>query len=171
MRSSAIKILLIAIPVLVLGVMVYRQRSIDSQFQEISRKIVNFTAIDVDEGKRTYQELKGEATFIVLSASWCPACMAEIPMLKNLHDEFSDKGLKILMVSEDDNAKIAAKFKKKHKLPWTVIHWNYDLMNLLGNPGFIPVSYLVNGNDSIVQIHSGIFKEEDVRKDIQKLLK
>lgn len=171
MRSSAVKILLFAIPVLILGFMVYRQRSLDSQFQQITRKIVNFTAIDVENGKTTYQDLKGSVTFIVLSASWCPACMAEIPMLKNLHNEFSNKGLKILMVSEDDNAKIAAKFKKKHSLPWTVLHWNYDLMNLLGNPGFIPVSYLVNEQDSIVQIHTGIFEEENVRKDIQKLLK
>lgn len=171
MRSSAVKILLIAIPVLVLGYMVLKQRDLDSQFKEISRKIDNFSAIDVTNGKTSYQEEKGKATFIVLSASWCPACMAEIPMLKNLHSEFSDKGLKILMVSEDDNAKIAAKFKKKHKLPWTVIHWNYDLMNLLGNPGFIPVSFLVNNQDSIVQIHSGIFEENDVRKEILKLLK
>lgn len=171
MRSLAVKILLIAIPVLILGSMAYRQLSLDNQFQEISRKINNFTAIDVENGRTTFQELKGKATFIVLSASWCPACMAEIPMLKNIHNEFANQGLNILMINEDDNVKIAAKFKKKHELPWTVLHWNYDLMNLLGNPGFIPVSYLVNDQDSIVQIHAGIFKEEEVRKEIQKLLK
>lgn len=75
------------------------------------------------------------------------------------------------MVSEDDNVKIAARFKKKYNLPWTVIHWNYDLMKLLGNPKFIPVSYLVDDQDNIVQIHSGIFKEDEVRKDIAKILR
>lgn len=171
MHSSAAKILLIAAIIGLIGFFVFRQEDLDSQFQPISTKIEDFTAINVEAGRTTYQELKGTATFIVLSASWCPACMAEIPMLKNLHNEFAGKGLRILMVSEDDNVKIAARFKKKYNLPWTVIHWNYDLMKLLGNPKFIPVSYLVDDQDNIVQIHSGIFKEDEVRKDIAKILR
>ncbi len=171
MPSSAIKILAFVAAAGILGYLYLNQKVTDAHFQRIPGHIGNFTAINIDGGKTTYQEQKGKATFIVLSASWCPACMAEIPMLKKLHQEFEAEGLKILMVSEDDNVKIASKFKKKNGLPWTVVHWNYDLINMLGNPGVIPVSYLVNAQDSIVQIHSGIFDEGDTRRSIQRLLK
>lgn len=171
MASSRIKILVIAAVIGVFGYFLLSQKSMDSHFQTLPGHVENFTALNVDGGKTTYQDEKGKATLITLSASWCPACMAEIPMLKKFHEEFNNQGLKVLMVSEDDNVKIAAKFKKKQKLQWTVVHWNYELMNILGNPGVLPVSYLVNDQDSIVQIHSGIFDEDDMRRAIKKLLK
>lgn len=171
MASSRIKILALVAVIGVLGYLYMSRTLVDTHFDVLPGHIENFTAINVDGGKTTYQNEKGKATLITLSASWCPACMAEIPMLKKLHEEFNGQGFKILMVSEDDNVKIAAKFKKKQKLQWTVVHWNYDLMNILGNPGVLPVTYLVNNQDSIVQINSGIFDEDEMRSSIKKLLK
>ena len=55
-------------------------------------------------------------------------------------------------------------------MPWTVVHWNYDLMNALGNPRVIPVSYLVNGKDEIVLIEAGIIDEQKLYNAIEKIL-
>lgn len=171
MAPSPLKILVIVAAAGLLGYLYLHQRGVDSRFQEMPGHIEDFVAVNIDGGKTTYQEQKGQATLIALSASWCPACMAEIPMLKKFHSEFANQGFKILMVNEDDNVKIAARFKKKQNIPWTMIHWNYELMNKLGNPGVLPVTYLVDNLDSIVQIHSGIFDEDDMRSSIKKLLK
>ncbi len=97
--------------------------------------------------------------------------MAEIPMLKNLYQEFKGSDFRILMVNEDENLKVATRFKKKYEIPWTMVHWNYNLMNQLGNPRVIPVSYLVDQQDSIIQIHTGIFDEKELTKSIRKILK
>ena len=73
------------------------------------------------------------------------------------------------MVSEDDNIRIAKKFKNKYKMPWDVVHWNYDLMQILGNPGVIPVIYVVDKNDQIKKIFTGAFEESELEYWIQKL--
>lgn len=118
-----------------------------------------------------YSLHKGKATLIVLTASWCPACQAEVPLLKEIHKDYQSQGLKILLISEDDSPAIASRYKKKAELPWTMMHWNYDIMNALGNPGVIPVSYLVNQQDSIVNVEVGIFDDGAMRRQIEKLLK
>ena len=133
-------------------------------FREIPSRIANFSAIEIDGGKTTFDEQRGKATLVVLSASWCPACIAEINTLKNLHKEFSGKGFRIIMVSEDDNVKIASRFKKKYAMPWTMVHWNYDLMNTLGNPRVIPVSYLVDSDGKFDYIEAGIIDENRMRR-------
>lgn len=171
MARSPLKILAIAAIVGVLGFKLLQQGENESRFQAMPGHVEDFTAVNIDGGKSTYQEIKGAPTLIVLSASWCPACMAEIPMLKKLHEEFKGTSFKILMVNEDDNVKIAVRFKKKQNIPWTMVHWNYDLMNKLGNPGVLPVTYLVNEQDSIVQINTGIFDEDEMHSAIKKLLK
>ena len=140
-------------------------------FQTAPSKIINFKGKLVEGGISHYNDEKGTATLIVLTASWCPGCRAELPHLKQLDSEFRDKGFKIVMVSEDDTPKIAAKYKKSAGIPWTMFHWNYDMMNALGNPGVIPVSYLVNAQDSIVKIDVGEFDENEMRRLIERTLK
>ena len=139
-------------------------------FREIPSRIANFSAIEIDGDKTTFNEQRGKATLVVLSASWCPACIAELNTLKNLHQEFSGKGFRILMVSEDDNVKIASRFKKKYAMPWTMVHWNYDLMNTLGNPRVIPVSYLVDSDGKFDYIEAGIIDENRMRRAIKALV-
>jgi len=139
-------------------------------FREIPETISNFEALNADGTKTTFDAQKGKATLIVLSASWCPACIAELPALKALHQEFFEKGLRILMVSEDDNLKIVSRFQKKYEIPWTMVHWNYDLMNALGNPRVIPVSYLVDSEGKFDYIEAGIIDENRMRHAINALV-
>lgn len=141
-------------------------------FQAMPGKISDFKGILI--GKKdsitSFREQKGIATLIVLTASWCPACQAEVPALREISIDYTARGLKILLISEDDSPAIAAKYKKKADLPWTMIHWNYDIMKTLGNPGVLPVSYLVNSQDSIVKVNVGIFDESEMRYAIDKIL-
>lgn len=170
MWSKSYKILAILGSLIFLVFLYYQYREYTRPFQEMPKTVANFVALDVSGQKTDYAREKGYATLIVLSASWCPACMAEMPVLKKLHEEFSPKGLNILMVSEDDNLKAAARFKAANKMPWTVVHWNYELMTALGNPRVIPVSYLVNGTDDIVLIEAGILEEQRIRAALEQIL-
>lgn len=127
--------------------------------------------IAVKDSIANYQSLKGKATLIVLNASWCPPCQAEIPLLKKLNDDYKNRGLTILMVNEDDSPAVASRYKKKAGINWPMIHWNYDIMNILGNPGVIPVSYLVNAQDSIIKIDAGIFNDQEMRSQLERILR
>ena len=139
-------------------------------FQTAPTKISDFRGKMLDGTISSYQAEKGPITLIALTASWCPGCRAELPHLKDLDSEFGDKGFKILMINEDDSPRIAAKYNKAAGIPWTTFHWNYDMMNKLGNPGVIPVTYLVNSQDSIVKINVGEFDEKEMRSLIRKLV-
>ena len=169
MRGSLTKIILFLV---ISGILflVFRQENLQGRFKELPSQITDFDALNTDGERTSFLKEKGEATLIVLSASWCPACLAEIPVLKKFHQDFSARGFKILMVSEDDNIKIAKQFKKKYDFPWTVVHWNYDLMNKLGNPSVIPVSYLIRNDGKIETIKVGDFEESAILSSIERLL-
>lgn len=156
MRFSLPKLLIF----IVLGILfAYFSRILQGNtksFEEIPTRLQDFKFRTVEGTTTNYSEVKGRATLVVLSASWCPTCRAELPILKDLYDRYSQQGLSILMISEDENLQDAKKFKDKNSMPWTVGFWDYHLMNLLGNPGVIPVSYLMNSSDSIISVDIGI---------------
>ncbi|MBR2095618.1 MAG: TlpA family protein disulfide reductase [Fibrobacter sp.] len=170
MRSSTYKILVWVGVIVFLGFIFYAYESQSRYAQNFPETVVNFQADNVMGGKTDYASEKGTATLIVLTASWCPACRAEIPTLNSFNDEFGPKGLKILMIDEDDSKKVARKFKKSLGIPWTMLHWNYNAINALGNPGVIPVSYLVDKDDKIQHIDVGAINELRVRHELKRLL-
>ena len=131
---------------------------------------MNFEADNVMGGKTDYTSEKGAATLIVLTASWCPACRAELPVLKQINEEFEPKGLKIVMIDEDDSKKVARKYKKSMDIPWAMLHWNYDAIKALGNPGVIPVSFVVDKDDKIQHVDVGTLNELKVRQELKRLL-
>ncbi|MCF0217024.1 MAG: TlpA family protein disulfide reductase [Fibrobacteraceae bacterium] len=115
----------------------------------------------------SFDSQKGKWTLIVLSASWCPACHAQNKALKKVYREEHQNGFRIFMISEDDALANVRKYKEDFEFPWDVYHWNYNAMNALGNPQFIPVSYLVNKQNKIVWIKSGTLKYDELKKELK----
>lgn len=65
-------------------------------------------------------DLKGKVVFVNFWATWCPPCLAEMPSINKLHQEFSsDKEVVFLLIDADDDfAKSQAYFdRKKYPLP------------------------------------------------------
>lgn len=171
MHSKSFKFPIAICAVIIISALIYISKTRIEPYERIPDTITNFAALNVTDGNRTsFEKEKGTATLIVLSASWCPACIAEIPVLKKLYTEYFSQKFKIIMISEDDNIKIAAKFKKSQQLPWTVLLWNYELMNQLGNPRVIPVSYLIDTEGNIVYVEAGIIDEEKMRSKIERII-
>ena len=170
MRSSTYKILAWVGVIVCLGFAFYAIEAQSRYSKNFPETVVNFKADNVMGGKTDYASEKGTATLIVLTASWCPSCRAELPTLMQLHKEFGPKGLKILMIDEDDSKKVARKFKKSMGIPWTMMHWNYDALMALGNPGVIPVSFVVDKDDKVQHIDLGALNELRVRHELKRLL-
>jgi len=170
MRSSTYKIFAWVGAIIFLGFAFYAFEAQSRHRMNFPESVVNFEADNVMGGKSDYASEKGGATLIVLTASWCPSCRAELPTLKQFHEEFGPKGLKILMIDEDDSKKTARKYKKSMDIPWTMLHWNYDALMALGNPGVIPVSFVVDKNDKIQHIDVGTLNELRVRHELKRLL-
>ena len=170
MHLSTYKILTLIGGIVFFGIALFAIGKQSNRNLSFPETVVNFTADNVMGGKSDYASEKGTATLIVLTASWCPACRAELPLLKQINEEFEPKGLKILMIDEDDSKKVARKFKKSVDIPWTMLHWNYEAIKALGNPGVIPVSFVVDKDDKIQHVDVGMINELRVRHELKRLL-
>ncbi|HWV71600.1 MAG TPA: TlpA disulfide reductase family protein [Pseudosphingobacterium sp.] len=71
----------------------------------------------VNEAKEviSLSSLKGKVVFINFWATWCPPCIAEMPSIDKLHNQFkTNDQIVFLMVDVDNNFRRARKFMDKN---------------------------------------------------------
>lgn len=130
----------------------------------------DFKAATPEGESLSLSSLKGKYVLIDFWASWCAPCLAEVPNVKAVYDEYHPKGLEILSVSlDEDKAKWMAAITK-HNLNWkhisTLKGWDCGIAKTYNVSG-VPAMILLDKDGRIV---TKDLRGEKLREEISKLI-
>ncbi|QNL49827.1 TlpA family protein disulfide reductase [Olivibacter sp. SDN3] len=110
------------------------------------------TAWDTDSAEAIVLD-STKYNLVVFSASWCVPCIEEIPLLKRIYNDLSDK-LDITYVSIDDSTKTEAwrRLMREENIPWRSVL-------AAGNINYIREKYFVSAIPYCLFVHPGGVKE------------
>lgn len=75
-----------------------------------------FTAID---GRQVdLARMKGKVVLLDFWATWCGPCVAGIPEIQKLHDQWHARGFEVIGISLDGDKAALEKFVRDRNLPW-----------------------------------------------------
>jgi peroxiredoxin len=113
----------------------------------------DFTLKSLEGQEFNLSEFRGKnPVYLVFWATWCPYCIQEVPLLKELHAKLSPKGLKILAVNigfNDPLLRVQA-FQKKYELPYPILYDNNTIVARQFGVIGVPFNVLVDRNGRIV---------------------
>lgn len=116
-----------------------------------------------------FQEAKGKVVLINFWATWCPPCIAEMPSLQELYNDYKDK-VEFLFVSDEPFKKINP-FLEKNSYDFKVYNEasRSDFFNVRG----IPRTFLIDKQGKVVIDKTGAanWNSNTVRQTIDELLK
>lgn len=115
-------------------------------------------------------QFKGKVVFINNWASWCPPCIAEMPSIQNLKNNFNNDEVMFLMVSYDDSAEKAMRFMRKKNFDFDVY---FPGKKYPFHTESIPATFIIDKNGKVVASHSGMsnFDNPELVKKIKDLTK
>ncbi len=121
---------------------------------------------------------QGELVVLNLWATWCVACLQEIPDLIALSQEFAGRGVKLLAVSMDDPEEFArvAAFRDQHFPAFNTLLRNEPGMDTLVSridPAWnelLPTTYLIGRDGAVLKRLQGKRSLEGLRSEVNKLL-
>ncbi len=92
----------------------------DMQKRLPGQKYHNIELSDTAGTIHKLSEYVGKDNYVLLDfwASWCGPCMMSMPMMKDLYNTYSDRGLQIIGISLDDNRTNWIRAIEREKLPW-----------------------------------------------------
>lgn len=129
-------------------------------------RIENLALTQPDNSTVDLQSIRSQASsellLVVTSAGWCTACIEEQPQLQAIHEQFSGKGL-VVMVSlfEDSNyapvdGSYAEQWKRQYELDFMVVADPDKQLHQYYDPSLTPMQMLVDASTmKILQIFVG----------------
>ena len=65
-------------------------------------------------------DLRGTAVWVNFWATWCPPCQFETPFLREIDEEYRDRGLEIVAVNVQETAEVARDYASRYGLQYTI---------------------------------------------------
>ena len=102
------------------------------------------------------EDFKGKNIFINIWATWCPPCVAEMPSINSLYQDFiDDKEVAFIMISQDRDFQKAKDWKQKRELDLPI----YQLKTMLPDvyeTGVVPSTFVISSEGKIVAKKTGL---------------
>ncbi|MEF3080316.1 TlpA family protein disulfide reductase [Winogradskyella poriferorum] len=125
----------------------------------------------VNENKATYnlKQAEGKVVLINFWATWCPPCIAEMPSLQDLYNDYGDK-VEFLFITTDSFETVQA-FKTKNNYTFPVYIRRSDYPKELITRS-IPRTLIVNKQGDIIIDKSGAvdWNSDNIRAQLDQLL-
>lgn len=121
----------------------------------------------------TSQELKNSIVVLDFWATWCEACVSEIPAFNKLEKEYNSRGVKVIGLAVQSGwANDIRKFAKRYKMRYTLLVGNDDSVSDFGVISF-PATYVIAPGWKLHKKYLGVSetKAADIQRDIETLLK
>ena len=137
----------------------------------------NIQVVDFDEFYSKI-DLSAKDTYVInFWATWCSPCVKELPYFESVNKQYSDKNVKVILVSLDFPSQIESKLKpylKKNKIKSNVILLDDSKMNKWVPrvsekwDGGIPATLIVNSSN--YNFYPNPFEKEELVAEILKVI-
>ena len=127
----------------------------------------NFALKNLEGKEITLSDYVGEQ-FVLLSfgTTWCPGCIAEVPILNELHKKYKRKGLKVMTVDVGESLETVRAFAEKKGIKYDVLLDTKSEVARLYNVTGIPDNFFFKKNGEMIRL--GHYLTVDVVEDLMK---
>jgi len=146
----------------------------EPQSPMVGKLAPDFTAPTLDGESFKLSESIGSNKVVLLDfwATWCGPCLAELPVLTQIAEDYKDRGVVLYAINQGENAKTIRSFLERTEFQMNIV---------LDSVGDISSQYVVDGIPHLVIIDQrGIVKhvhvgyhakvDEVIRRELDELL-
>jgi thiol-disulfide isomerase/thioredoxin len=148
------------------GIIAARQ-SWDPQFTSwYGRAVEDFTVEGLDGKELKLSDYAGKSVIVVLWATWCPGCVAEIPHLIDLRKTYPADKLEIIAIS-NESAGTLKSFAESRSINYTVATLSGRLPKPFRDADSIPSSFFISAEGKLKVSAVGVVPVADAVKIIE----
>jgi thiol-disulfide isomerase/thioredoxin len=134
-------------------------------FLRMPGTVVSITGKTVEGKPFDIAQYRGKVVVLHFWATYCPPCLAKLPMLQELRAKYHDKGFEVLSISYDEEPDKVRTFLDKQKLPWlSLFDKDWAILNRFSH-GNSTIDCLIDRDGTVIFYTS----EEELRAKLKEL--
>ena len=126
--------------------------SVEDQEDVVSIQDYNWSLQDLQGNAFNFSDYKGKKILVNFWATWCPPCIAEMPSMQALYDDYKDKVV-FVFVTNDDRPAID-KFMAKYDYTFPIVQPRTVAPTEL-QTNSLPTTYIINEKGEILVNKTG----------------
>lgn len=136
-------------------------------------ELPNFTLNPLSGTPIKVSELPHKVMLLNFWATWCEACMEEMPSIVQLRDQYAPKGFEILGINVDENPiQVVPEASKKLGIKFPIFTDKSNALAEMFDVHAIPLSVMIDKNRKILLVESGgrDWNTEEIHQMLDKWL-
>lgn len=140
----------------------------DEQFT-VDTKTLNWQLYDLQGNKTSFKALNDKPVFLNIWATWCPPCIAELPSIQELHEDYGDK-VNFILISAELPGKVQSFATEHHYNELPFYHSSSVPIHFSTNS--IPATFIVSKDGRVLVNKKGAarWNSGTVRDLLDKLI-
>jgi len=131
-----------------------------SQAPEVGKQAPDFEFQTTDGEMTSLNQLRGKLVLINFWASWCRACVASMPFIQTVHDEWPSQELVVIAINVGESPGQFGTFLQNNNFSFLVLLDTQRQLSQIYNIHYIPTSFFVVGDGIIRDIKFGSFANQ-----------
>ncbi|MHB2154974.1 TlpA family protein disulfide reductase [Calditrichota bacterium GD2] len=119
-------------------------------FAQNGNKIEAFSVKNLSDNNTVFEEYKGKITIINFWATWCAACLKEMPQLEKIYNEFKRDQVEVVGVAVMSDSNKIEKMIEVTGVTYPILTGDRKLLQKISNSLIIPQTIILNKEGKIV---------------------
>ena len=128
----------------------------------------NFNATTTAGEKFNNSSLKGRVVLLEFWTTWCGYCLQEAPLVEQLNDEFSAKGLVVLTINVGESKKTVKKYLEQHPRKTRVVLTDDTNLAAMFEAKSYPIYVVIDRDGNVAATQKGAGGEDALRDMLAK---
>ena len=124
---------------------------LDEQFT-VDTKTLDWQLYDLQGNKTSFKALNDKPVFLNIWATWCPPCIAELPSIQELYEDYGDK-VNFILISDENPGKVQS-FASEHQYNELPFYLSSSVPNSFSTNS-IPATFIVSRDGRVLVSKKG----------------
>lgn len=129
----------------------------------------DFALPGLDGGEFRLSDYRGQPVVINFWGTYCPPCVAEMPLIQQYYDLYKDQGLVVLGVNENDPQVTARAFVRQLNLTFPILMDRDKVRKAFGVTAY-PSTFFVDRSGVVVAMKEGEMDEAYLRSALSRIM-